>query len=121
MFATVTDRDTFLASTSNRQRSSGVSPENFVGMDLETFTQQLADNLGIKHVDGVYVTRVYPGSPADRASISAGTIIMQVNNEPVKSVQDIHAIARQLDGTSTRIPLIVQEPDGQFAKKVVRP
>ena len=121
VYATVTNRESFLASASNRRSEPGVSPERFVGMDLENFTQQMADNLGIKHVDGVYVTRVYPGSPADRASITAGTIIMQVNNEPVKTVEDIHAIAQQLDGTSTRIPLIVQEPDGQFARKVVRP
>jgi len=91
-----------------------------LGMELANFTPELARQIGIKHIDGVYVLRVYPGSQADRASIGEGTIIMQVNNEAVASISDLNLVARRIPD-DVRIPLIVQEPDGSIARKMIRP
>ncbi len=91
-------------------------------MEIISFTRDVARALSIDHeVDGVYVRRVYAGSSADRASITRGTIILQVNNEPVRSLDDLRAMIGDLDRSRERIPLIVQEPDGAVARKVVRP
>ena len=76
--------------------------------------------IDIEHVEGLYVVRVYPGTPADRASITEGTIIMQINKEPVSSVNDLRNMAQNLS-RENRISLIVQEPDGSIARKVIRP
>jgi S1-C subfamily serine protease len=89
-------------------------------MQLVNFTPDIARQLGIPHVEGVYVARVFPNTPADRASIAEGTIIMQVNNEPVGNTTDIANADRSM-GENSRVPLIVQEPDGSVARKVVRP
>jgi len=89
-------------------------------MDMVTFTQDLAHDIGAQHVPGVYVARTYPGSAADRASIAEGTIIMEVNNESVESIGDIRRIAGDLGNSKRRIPLIVQEPDGTIARKICR-
>jgi serine protease Do len=122
VFATVADRDAFLASLTNRpEPPENVNLETWLGMELFTFTEEAADDLGIKFVEGLYVARVYPSSPADQASIAEGTIIMQVNNEPVASVEDVRYMSQQMQGSTDRIPLIVQEPDGSIARKVVRP
>jgi len=71
-------------------------------------------------IDGVYVARVYPGSAADRAAIAKGTIILNVNNQAVKTIEDFKTIVSSLRGTSGRVPLIVQEPDGSITRKVLR-
>jgi S1-C subfamily serine protease len=94
---------------------------DWLGMELTTFTEQMAQEFNIKHVEGLYVTRVYPGTPADRASIADGTILLQINNEPVATVAQIREQAEGLERSRTRIPFIVQEPDGSIARKVVRP
>ncbi|KZD07339.1 DegQ family serine endoprotease [Oceanibaculum pacificum] len=40
-------------------------------------------------VDGVAVSQVAPGSPAARVGLRPGDVIMAVNREPVKSVEDL--------------------------------
>ncbi|MCK4607775.1 MAG: trypsin-like peptidase domain-containing protein [candidate division Zixibacteria bacterium] len=117
----VTDRDAFLSSLAE----ADAGPDDFqvsvwAGMELLTFTPDIARAVGLKHVDGVYVRRVYPGSKADFASINRGTIILQVDDVPVKSLEDIEKVANELR-RARRIPLIVQEPDGTIARKVIRP
>jgi serine protease Do len=119
---TLADRDAFLASAGQGrpQQPAGTDQETWLGMDVTAFTDELAQQAGLEHIDGVYVTRVYPGSPADRASIAPGTVILQVNNQAVKSITDLKQVAAGLRGSSGRIPLIVQEPDGSIARKVLK-
>ena len=119
---TLADRDAFLASAEQGKpkQLTGTDQETWLGMDVTAFTDELAQKAGLDHIDGVYVTRVYPGSPADRASIAPGTVILQVNNQAVKSIADLKQIAAGLRGSSARVPLIVQEPDGSIARKVLR-
>lgn len=119
---TVVDRDQFLASLEQQPGSpDDVPTTEWLGMALVSFTPQMARDIGIQHVEGLYVIRVYPGTAADRASITEGTIILQVNNEPVSTLADIREQAGDLERSRTHIPFIVQEPDGSIARKVIRP
>jgi serine protease Do len=56
-------------------------------MTLEPLTEELAARLGYEDLSGVVATAVKPGSPADEAGIQAGTLIMEVNRKPVRSVK----------------------------------
>ena len=119
------DRDAFLATADNRgQRGatppSGADGETWAGMAVTAFTDEMAQQAGLDHIDGIYVNRTYPGSPADRASIAPGTVILQVKNQAVKSIEDLRRVVKALGSNTGRIPLIVQEPDGSIARKVVR-
>jgi serine protease Do len=117
---TIGDREASLAAINESQQPQESYHVSWLGMDLVTFTQDLAHDIGAKHVPGVYVARIYPGSTADRASIAEGTIVMEVNNQAVESVGDIRRIAGDLGNSRKRIPLIVQEPDGTIARKICR-
>lgn len=121
LYTTIADRDQFLAAMEQQSPQAGALSLDWLGMELVTFTEDMARDIGISHVQGLYVTRVYPGTPADRASITEGTILMQVNNEPVATVSQIREQAQTLERSRSRIPFIVQEPDGSIARKVVRP
>lgn len=124
LFTTVADRDAFLASINTGGTVNpppGRGTKSWMGMELATFTPELARDMGIEHVEAVYVIRVFPNSPADRASIAPGTIVLNAKNESVKSVEDITRVAAQIGNSDRRVPLIVQEPDGSIARKVLRP
>ncbi len=57
-----------------------------LGMTVQTLTQQLAQQFNAEAGEGVVVTSVTPGSIAAQAGIQTGTIILQVNQQPVQSV-----------------------------------
>ncbi len=117
--AVMADRDLSLASM--QERSDDFASVQWLGMELMTFTDEIAQAIGAEHVDGVYVRRVYPGSPADNSSITRGAVILQVDKEPVKTIEDLVSISRSLQGSSGRVPVIIVEPDGTIARKVIRP
>lgn len=61
-----------------------------LGLSLQPLTPQIAEQLNLKDVkSGVVVTDVQAGSPADDAGIAQGDVIMQVNRQDVKSIDDI--------------------------------
>jgi serine protease Do len=116
----IADREASLASRRTGESDLSAGLGRWLGMELVTYTKGLAAEIGARFTEGVYVTRVYPGSTADRASISDGTVILEVNNEPVSSVDDVIRIADQIGNSRKSIPLMVQEPDGTIARKICR-
>jgi S1-C subfamily serine protease len=88
-------------------------------MEVSGYTEAIARDIGAEHIEGLYVWSVYPGSPADKAGITSGSIIMKVGKVAVSSLEELINRARD-EGTKTRIPLIVQEPDGAIARKIIR-
>ena len=117
----ISDRDAALEALRESSSSRDVYAARWLGMELVTFTPDLASDIGARFVEGVYVARVYAGTSADRASIAEGTIIMEANNEPVASIADIRRIADAIANSRKKIPFIVQEPDGTIARKICRP
>ncbi|MBU0984829.1 MAG: trypsin-like peptidase domain-containing protein [candidate division Zixibacteria bacterium] len=117
----VADRETFLAAMDERQDEAAGKAAQWLGMELIDYTTEVAAQIGAEHVTGVYVARVYAGTPAYRASIAEGTIIRKIDNQDVASVMDVHRLATEIGRNKSRIPMIVLEPDGMIARKVIRP
>jgi serine protease Do len=66
------------------------------GVALENLNADLRDQLKLpSEVNGVVVTNVQPGSPADNAGISRGDVILEVNRHQVQSAEDVK---RELGG-----------------------
>lgn len=118
--ANIVDRESFQASILSPDQPSAPAAINWQGMHLVTLTREVAEELNIPHVPGVIVADVTHGSPAYRASIVPGTIILQVNNEPVETVEELRGRADSKGARKDRISLIVQEPDGSVARRVIR-
>ncbi len=63
-----------------------------VGFEGETLTGQLADFFGVK--EGVLVRSVTAGTPAEKAGLRAGDVVMKVNGTPVSSPREISGLVR---------------------------
>jgi serine protease Do len=59
-----------------------------IGIEVETLTPSVASKLGYEGEEGVVVTRVKAGSPAETAGIAEGDLIKEVNKEKVKSASE---------------------------------
>ena len=66
-----------------------------LGLALQTVTPALAESLGLKRdVRGAVIVEVAPGSPADKAGLSAGEIVVEVNRKATPSAEDALAALR---------------------------
>ena len=63
-----------------------------IGIDGETLTPQLAQYFGVE--EGVLVRTVNPRTPAEKAGIKAGDVIVKVNGTPVTSAREISGLLR---------------------------
>ncbi len=74
------------------------------GLKLEDLNAQLAGQLNLKSDKGVAVVGVKPGSQAEEAGIQTGDIILEVNRQPVTSVNDA---VQKLDGSKDKNHLLL--------------
>ncbi len=60
-----------------------------LGVYVQDLTPELAQAFGIKHQEGAVVTQVAEDSPADRAGLEPGDVIVAVNDKPVRDAADL--------------------------------
>ena len=60
-----------------------------LGIAMQDINAELARAFGLKQQRGVVISRVEPGSPADKAGLQAGDIVVEVNERTVRSSADM--------------------------------
>ncbi|MCJ7458263.1 MAG: PDZ domain-containing protein [candidate division Zixibacteria bacterium] len=63
-----------------------------LGVAIQDLTEQLGDYFGIKKGEGALITEIEKESPAEKAGLKAGDIIVQVDNEKVSGSDDVRQI-----------------------------
>lgn len=58
----------------------------YLGVILQPLDKSLADAIGYDKIDGIVISEVLKDSPAAKAGLQQGDIIMAYNNTPVKSI-----------------------------------
>ncbi|MEN6498725.1 MAG: Do family serine endopeptidase [Thermoguttaceae bacterium] len=82
-----------------------------LGLEVETLTPEVAEQLELKAEQGVVITRVQPGSLADQAGIAQGMVITEVNRKSVKSAEDFQKILDE-KALAKGVLLLVRTPSG---------
>jgi serine protease Do len=76
-------------------------------LEVAPLTTQVAEQLGSPTTNGIVITGILPGSPADRARITAGDIIVAVNGTAVSNTaQLVRTIADLPIGSTASIEVI---------------
>jgi hypothetical protein len=78
----------------------------YLGIGLTELTPELRTHFGVPEEAGVMVSKVEPGSPAEKAGIKVGDILTRVDGNAIKSSWDITARIRKLDD-GQQVPLEV--------------
>jgi serine protease Do len=104
--------------TYKQLRASGrVKPRGWLGVQMLEVTDAIASELGLEEPTGVLVGGVVRGSPADRAGIVAGDVILQWNAEPIRSRSDLSlAVVRTPVGSEATIEIL---RDGKLLEKTL--
>jgi len=91
------------------ERSNPSRLEN-LGLEVETLTPEIAEQLNVNADHGVVISDVLSGSPADRAGLESGMVIVEAGRSPVKSVADLKkAVEEAKDGS---VLLLVRSEQG---------
>ena len=63
--------------------STGKYERPFIGIQLQDLTSELATEFGLKSTNGVLISSVEPNSPAQKAGLQNGDVIIKINNKAV--------------------------------------
>ena len=72
------------------------------GLEVENLSWLVARMLGISQRDGVIVSRVARGSPAEQAGLDVGDVIVTIDGKRVRSTTDVQNIINAVDVTETK-------------------
>ncbi|KAF0189393.1 MAG: protease [Desulfobulbaceae bacterium] len=76
------------------------------GLSLQDLTPELARQFGYQMGQGVLVAEVTPGSPAAMARIPAGSLIEEVNRQPVRNLKELTQVLAKSNGAKDILLLI---------------
>jgi serine protease Do len=98
--------------------AGGEAPQQEVfqkaGMSLQDLTPELARQFGYKMGQGVLVAEVTPGSPAAMARIPAGSLIEEVNRQPVHSLKELEQVLAKSKGAKDILLLVRSGKRSQY-------
>jgi len=84
-----------------------------LGVYLAQLTPEARQRFNVdKNAEGVLVAGVQPGSPADDAGLQPGEVISMVNQQPVKSPEDVISKVKQAASEKKSSVLLMVEKDG---------
>jgi S1-C subfamily serine protease len=83
---------------------TGAFPHDRFGIQIGDVTPVLAARLGDVRQQGPFISLVEAGSPAERAGLAAGDVVLLVDGNPVSSASEL---ARALDTDSLNVTLSV--------------
>ncbi|UCD70487.1 MAG: bifunctional nuclease family protein [Syntrophobacterales bacterium] len=89
------------------------------GLSVQKMTPLLAKYFGLESPEGVLVSDVKPGSPAEGAGLKTGDVIIDVNGKRIKSMGGFKSIVQDI-GEGERINLLVRR-GGDSIPLVMRP
>jgi serine protease Do len=75
-----------------------------LGVNIQAVNESLAKSFGSPSTDGALVSQVISGSPAEKAGVKAGDIIIKFNDQPVKDHSHLkNLVGREKPGTSAKL------------------
>jgi serine protease Do len=87
-----------------RLKENGVVNRGWLGVDQTELTPELAAHFGLANATGSLVKEVIPGSPAAKAGVKPGDVIVQWNDLPVANPHELsRAVARTEIGSTVEM------------------
>jgi serine protease Do len=112
----------FLQAVMEELKATGTFKRGYLGIALQQIDENLAQAFGLKTLNGALIAEVSPGSPAEKAGLKQGDIILKYNNNPVVNIGQLrNAVALIKPGTKITLsilrkgsPMEVQVAVGEF-------
>jgi Do/DeqQ family serine protease len=85
----------------------GTIERSWLGVGIQKLTPELAESMGIKKAEGILVNRVYENSPAEKAGIKEGDVILECNGTKLEDPSDLQKIVIGVPiGTTLKLKIL---------------
>ncbi len=81
--------------------NEGKVTRGWLGVTIQNLTPELSKEFGLKKSLGALVTDIFEGSPAEKAQVKRGDIILEINGTPINNVESLRNIVAQSKVDST--------------------
>ena len=120
--ARIGDRSEHIADAQMPTEGQGTEPTateptatDGLGIAAVENTPEIREQYGIDKEEGVVVTEVEPDSPAGRADIKPGAVILEIGKEAVDSLNDYNKQIEKMDPTNERgVVLLVRQDNADL-------
>jgi serine protease Do len=80
---------------------------SYIGAGVQDVTPDLADSFGLKDNTGALVTDVKPGTPAAKAGLKSGDVVLQLDGKPVRNASSLSfAVSELKPGTKIKLEVL---------------
>ena len=77
-----------------------------IGVQIQDVNQALANSFGLPKPQGALISSVEPGSPAEKAGLKSGDVVLGVNGKPVNQLSELSgAIAATKPGNNAHLQI----------------
>jgi serine protease Do len=81
----------------NQLREFGTTRRGWLGVQIQTVSPEIAETLGLKRARGALVAGVLKGSPAERAGVKQGDVIIEFDDKPVPESRKLPRMVAETD------------------------
>jgi serine protease Do len=112
--------------------NGGTVHRAYLGVGIQSVDAKLAEQFGVKPRQGVLVTEVYPDTPAAKAGLKAGDVIVEYAGIAVNNPQDLQVIVERSklghrhelkvvrDGEMTTLGFVPEAQPADFGERMER-
>ncbi|CAB1369763.1 Do family serine endopeptidase [Denitratisoma oestradiolicum] len=85
---------------------NGAVSRGWIGVEVQEITPELAESFRLPATEGALIAGVMRGSPADKAGVKPGDVLLTVNDKPVRDAQTmVEQVAALEPGRTSRLKL----------------
>jgi serine protease Do len=100
-------------------KAKGKVTRGMLGVQVQNVTPELAKSFGLSEPKGALVAEVNTDSPAAKAGIERGDIIIEFNNHPIKEMNDLpRLVADTTPGTKASVKVLREGKEKTFTVTV---
>jgi serine protease Do len=79
----------------------------WVGIGLQNLTEELAQSFNLREKEGALIGQVYEGSPAEKAGLKVGDVVIDIDGVPIKGSQDVvREVLRKQVGQKIQVTVV---------------
>lgn len=99
--------------------TTGSVTRPFIGVLLQDVTKDLADYFGLEEPKGSIIADVVSNSPAEKAGLQRGDVILKINDTDIKNSNDVSNVVSKSKINDKLVMLILRNGQTQYVTVVV--